>query len=189
MGKWRRRRLIIKTTKLFLILYIIVLFTSSSCAASNAKNYPLSVDDGGSGEVGNQLNKAGDSWVFGILFIKNIGKTPITITHVALTDETNMTMKEALLREATNGLIGVARWPLDINEHYPMADYSAADEWLDAEGAIIEPGDGFNLIIVVDSQEDVASASGLKIEYKDANQKKYVQNSNYAYYLSSEGLE
>lgn len=180
--------MITKTIKLLLVLCIVVLFTLSSCTVSNAKNYPLSVDDGSSGEVGNQLNKAGDSWAFGMLYIRNIGKTPIMINHVALADEENMIMKEAYLRdvEEGSGLIGLARWPLELSD-IPIT--FNLDECKDAEGAVVAPGDGYNLVIIVESQEDDASASGLIIEYQDVHQKKYVQKSNYAYFLSSEGFE
>jgi hypothetical protein len=179
---------LIKTNNLLLIICFAVLIIVSSCSVTNASNYPLSVDDGGSGSVGNNLNKAGDAWVFGILFIRNNGKTPIKIIHVALTDEENMITKDVLLREVgeRGGLIGCARWPIELSDCPIALD---PDDCREAEGAVIEPGGGYNLILIVESQADDATASGLTIAYEDGNHKKYVQKSNYAYFLSNEALE
>ena len=100
MGKIIRLHMITKTTKLFIIIFLIAITTLNSCSESdanfehNANNYPLLVDDGGSGTVGNTLNRAGDSWIFGILCISNISETAITINHVGLTDEENMITKD-----------------------------------------------------------------------------------------------
>ncbi len=182
--------MITKNAKLLLLcIFVLSFFLLSSCSLRSAENYPLSVDDGGSGKVGCNIYRPGDEWVFGTLFIKNIGKTSITINHVVLTDVKNITTIEISLMEVSRGLLGAAKWPLDSANGTPLSDYSYINERIDAEGAVIQPGEGYNLLVVIESQEDEASASGLIIEYTDAHNKKYEQKSNYGYFLSCKGFE
>lgn len=169
-----------------LIILFIIMMSYMLCACSvEANNYPLLVDDGGTGESGFCNNEAGTLFSLSILFISNVGKQPITIDRVALIDEENMTIIESSLmvigEERT--LLGFQYWPPVSTERYPNFDTR-----IPAAGAVIEPGDGFNLLVAVELHEAEAYASGLEISYRNLYGRKYVEKSYYAYVFNNDGL-
>ncbi|KPU46376.1 hypothetical protein OXPF_00180 [Oxobacter pfennigii] len=176
----------IKFVNLLFYLLLSISLILNACSINNANNYPLLVDDGGSGQAGMHKNQAGDSWSFSILFIRNIGNDSITINNVSLIDAIDMSIVETSLMEIgeEKTLLGVQKWPIVLTDEFPHFNSR-----IPAEGAVIEPGDAYNLILAVKSQANKAYTSGLKIVYKDAKGKQYVQESHYAYALDDTLIE
>jgi len=185
---------LLKPKLLSLISLALVFITLNACSGIHkADNHPLKVDDGSTGEVGVCRSKTGDCWSMSILFISNEGESAITIDSVSLTDAEGMSVIETSLMEIgeEKALLGVMEWPpfstpdsFSVKEEFPNFETR-----ISAEGAVIEPGNGYNLIIVVEALADEAYASGLEIIYEDENGTKYSQKSYYAYRLNGELLK
>jgi hypothetical protein len=177
--------MLVKYKAVILTILLILNSLVSLCACTiEADNYPLQVDDGSIGESGFCNNKAGNNFSLGILFIRNKGHQPITINKVTLLNPENMTVIETALMvigdEST--LIGFQFWPPTSTEDYPNLDTR-----MPVDGAVIKPGDGYNLIVAVKLTAEKAYASGLEIEY-EAGGTKYKEKSYYAYSFNNDGL-
>lgn len=71
--------------------------------------------------------------------------------------------------------------------NYPLR-HPNFDTRIPAAGAVIEPGDGYNLLVAVELHEVEAYASGLEIDYRNPYGRKYVEKSYYAYVFNNDGL-
>jgi hypothetical protein len=168
-----------------LSLVLIISVSFMSACIQEANNYPLLVDDGNSGESIYHRNTAGKCFCLAILYISNIGKKPLTINNVALLDEENMTIIEISLMVVgkEHALVGFQSWPPASLEEFPNFNNRIA-----ASGAILAPGEGYNLIVAVQLLAEKAGAAGLEIEYEVDGGKKYVERSYYAYGFDNNGL-
>jgi len=109
-----------------------------------------------------------DETVFGDTLLRLEANEPVTITDVSLVDPEDMTLTEALLVQVQPGemVVGIryASDKGDLPERW--------DERIDAEGAVVRPGDEWNLVLVVDSPPDLtASAKAAGIRYEQGGTK------------------
>jgi len=150
-----------------------------------ADNYPLLVDNGGSGNVTYHENKVGNEYCLAIMYISNVGDQPLTLDSVSLMESTNLEVLETSLMKIgeERSLPGFHHWPIVNTERYPHFD-----ERIPAKGAIIQPGEGYNLMFVVRLLAENGSASGQELVYHNASGIRSVEKSYYGYAFNNDGM-
>jgi hypothetical protein len=126
-----------------------------------------------------------DSRIFGDTYLMHEGDREITITDISLVGADNMVLTDAVLVRLgpDEPVVGFGDWPLVHDD-----DYSLPQEWdnrIKAEGAIINPGEEWNLVFILTADDpDTSSTEAVKIQYKDARGKKYTQQTISHYYIA-----
>lgn len=106
-----------------------------------------------------------DETVFGDTLLRQEADEPVTITDVSLVDPEDMTLTKAFLVQVQPGeSLGGMRYASD--------ESGLPEKWdqrIEAEGAVVRPGDEWNVVLVVDSPPDLtASAKAARIRYEQA---------------------
>lgn len=104
-----------------------------------------------------------DETVFGDTLLRQEADVPVTITDVSLVEPEDMTLTKAFLVQVQPGepLVGM---------RYASDESGLPEKWdqrIEAEGAVVRPGDEWNVVLVVDSPHELtASAEAARIRYE-----------------------
>lgn len=111
--------------------------------------------------------------MFGDSVLENRSDSAVTISAVELVEPQGMRLREAALVMVEPGadLIGIRH----VSNSEPLP--ASWDNRVPAEGAVVRPGEEWNLVPIVESDaEGVASAKATRIYYETANGKKFQQD-------------
>lgn len=150
-----------------------------------ASDYPLKIGREYSSASTYYYNKAGNYFCLATLYIQNESDHSLTLENVALLDVKNMEVIETSLVEIVEEreLIGFAHWPLNDLTLFPHFN-----DRIPAHGAVIEPGQGYNLIYVVKLLADNASTAGQKFIYKDESGRTYQDKCYHRFAFNNNGM-
>jgi len=182
----RNRAIVIIFLAVFSITLIAgVFYNDIKSYFDEASEYPLKIGRENSSTTTYHYNKAGNYFCLATLYIQNKSDHTLTLDNVALLDVKNMEVVETSLVKIgeERALIGFAHWPLDDLTLFPHFN-----DRIPAQGAVIEPGQGYNLIIVVKLLADDASTVGHKFIYKDENGRIYRDKCYHGYAFNNDGM-
>jgi hypothetical protein len=130
--------------------------------------------DGSSTAVGDALNLGYDEGAacvpapegvdvtFGDTMLRQDADQPVTISEISLVDADNITLRDAYLVEVEHGETLVGFRHASDEKGVPKK----WDERIEAQGAVLEPGDAWNLVIVAESPDGaVATAEAARVHY------------------------
>ena len=182
----RNRILLILVLVVFSVIFIAGLFYENIKNYYNEfKEYPLKIGSESSSTSTFYYNKAGNYFCLAILYISNTSSHTLTLENVALLESENIEVIETSLMKIgeERALLGFVHWPLDDQKLFPYFD-----ERIPAQDAIIEPGQGYNLLFVVKLLADEASAAGQKFIYKDERGRIYRDKCYHGYAFNNNGM-
>ncbi|MPW24521.1 hypothetical protein GC105_01775 [Alkalibaculum sp. M08DMB] len=167
--------------KKFILLMLITLIATGGCTVNDYPIYHFT--ESASICVPGSI---GDSRTLGESYLENRGDRTITILEVTLVNPIDMSIIESSILNVIDEenpnettLVGGVFWPL---EEPPLH----WDSRVPAEGAVLKPGDEGNLVLAVTSHAtETATAEAIRIVYKDETGKKYKQDTNVKYFISS----
>lgn len=136
------------------------------------------------------LGGNGESYMFGDTFLVHEGDKKIQIKDVSLVDADDMSLTEAVLvkMELDEAVLGFGEWPPIDSDTLPLpVDWKNR---IQAEGAVIQPNEEWNLVFVLTSKaSDTSSIKAVKIVYEDSEGRKYTQETLIQYFMTSRTCE
>jgi len=185
MNKKEKSVMIIVVSIFIIVLAAGYVYEHFGSILGEANNYPLLVDNGGSGTVTYYYNRPGNQYCLAIMYIANESKQRLTIDAINLMDSENIEVLEVALIKIIKGegLPGFQHWPV-ADDKKPFY----FDQRIQANGAVIEPGEGYNLMFVVKLVAEEGHAAGQEVIYHDSGGKRYKEKSYYGYAFNNDGM-
>lgn len=185
MNKRNRVIIIILLVILSITLIAGIFYNDIKSYSSEAGDYPLKIGRENSSTSTYYYNKAGNYFCRSTLYIKNESDRTLTLENVTLLDVNNMEVIETSLMKigAERTLIGFVHWPIDDLTLFPYFH-----DRIPVQGAVIEPGQGYNLIYVVKLLADDASTVGQEFIYKDESGRIYRDKCYHGYAFNNNGM-